>query len=654
MPAKVQTCEPLTRSFDLARDSVNSDTRTVDLTFSTDTADVERWFGVEILDHNPKSVRLGRMRNKAPLLLDHDPSRQIGVIETAAIDGGQGKATVRFSQSALGEEIFRDIQDGIRSKVSVGYRVHEMVLENSADGKDTYRINDWEPFEVSIVSIPADDSAGVRSNPFGNRAASLSTQIRIMDPEKTELDNPEVIAPAVSEAVVTTEAPAEDGRASTVTLSHADIEKVTAQRVAHEVNRREDIKAIAREFKLPEKVAEEAIRGEVTVEKFKEATLDKLRTMNTPFSQVKAEDKPGSAPGSRAYTLETWADSAKRALGERGKSLQIPDYSRQPEIQRNYLDNGGTSFHRTMTGSVTLVDVAKLDQGIGAPVIDETVIHAPELAVFPVDIISGSAVSLSVMTGTPTVGYRYANEGRTPKKATFETKLFETQVIEEPIQVDIQGVLNASRDPGRVLLQQAIGTTKAVLSHMATQLWYGGTAQSGSDTKAAPGIIAQSSTASTHVVDSTGTTVKSSCWMLELGVGSLDTIYGNDTTLNFGSDWMEETVEDASGGKLRALVNFISGRFAPRLANKNSAIRIKNLSTESTKGLTDLLLYSAYQKASDIGLTPNAIFMNSRSLEQLRASRTATSITGQPAPLPLDWNGIPIYVSRNISNAETV
>jgi hypothetical protein len=194
---------------------------------------------------------------------------------------------------------------------------------------------------------------------------------------------------------------------------------------------------------------------------------------------------------------------------------------------------------------------------------------------------------------------------------------------------------------------------EGVLKHLGTQFYYGGTAQSGTDTKAAPGILAQSNSAATHVVDADGSTALTSAYMVRLGDSYVDWVWGNGTTLDLGS-WMEETVEDANGKKLRGLVSYLSGRVAPRVANKNAIVRIKKIGTDTGKKMTDLLLFSAYEKLTSLGQEPNAIFMGPRSLEQLRASRTATNPTGAPAPLPTDWNGIPIYITNSISLAETV
>lgn len=74
---------------------------------------------------------------------------------------------MKFSRSARAQEIFQDVQDGIRSLVSVGYRVKNMVLqETNTEAGDSYRVDSWEPYEISLVSIPADASVGVgRSKP---------------------------------------------------------------------------------------------------------------------------------------------------------------------------------------------------------------------------------------------------------------------------------------------------------------------------------------------------------------------------------------------------------------------------------------------------------------------------------------------------------
>lgn len=141
--------------------AVDAEKRTVELAFSSEI-EVERWFGIEILDHDAASVDLERLRDGAALLVDHDWSDQVGVVESVTIGADRrGRAVVRFGRSSRANEIFQDVQDGIRKHVSVGYRVHDAKLAETRDGVDVYRITRWEPFEISIVSVPADPTVGV-------------------------------------------------------------------------------------------------------------------------------------------------------------------------------------------------------------------------------------------------------------------------------------------------------------------------------------------------------------------------------------------------------------------------------------------------------------------------------------------------------------
>lgn len=153
--------DTLQRTFTVERASTNDDERTVELSFSSEI-EVERWFGYEVLDHSPGAMRTERLANGGALLVNHDWDDQIGVIESVRIDADRkGRAVVRFSRSTRGEEIFQDVKDGIRKLVSVGYRVHEAKLTETRSDNDVYRITDWEPYEISIVSVPADSSVGV-------------------------------------------------------------------------------------------------------------------------------------------------------------------------------------------------------------------------------------------------------------------------------------------------------------------------------------------------------------------------------------------------------------------------------------------------------------------------------------------------------------
>ena len=150
-----------TREFSVDRAAIDQTARTVELAFASETP-YERYWGIEILGCKPEQVRLDRLRMGGALLLNHDIECQIGVVESCRVDAdGVCRALVRFSKGEDGEEIFQDVIDGIRRQVSVGYMIHKVVLEQEQDGIGTYRATDWEPYEISIVSVAADPSVGV-------------------------------------------------------------------------------------------------------------------------------------------------------------------------------------------------------------------------------------------------------------------------------------------------------------------------------------------------------------------------------------------------------------------------------------------------------------------------------------------------------------
>jgi HK97 family phage major capsid protein len=164
------------------------------------------------------------------VLCDHDVRDIVGVIESVRIDGDLvGRSVVRFGKSARADEVFNDVVDGIRKFVSVGYIIHDAEPVATRDGMtDTYRVTDWEPYEISLVSVPADASVGV-----GRSADEESPVIEIplkSTQEKSIMDKtPEQFAEekrAAEEKARTEARAAEQKRTNeilTVGADHADI-----------------------------------------------------------------------------------------------------------------------------------------------------------------------------------------------------------------------------------------------------------------------------------------------------------------------------------------------------------------------------------------------------------------------------------------------
>jgi HK97 family phage major capsid protein/HK97 family phage prohead protease len=175
--------QPLTHRADEMEPIVESERR-VRMAISSEMP-VERMGGMEILEHSADAIDLSFLNSgRAPLLLDHDPTQQIGVIESVSLDESARKlrATVRFGKSGRASEVYDDVVDGIRGNVSIGYYVKKVTRES--DGK-MYRATAWQPLEVSVVSIPADSSVGV-----GRSAEISQTRIEsIPNPKGNQMSN---------------------------------------------------------------------------------------------------------------------------------------------------------------------------------------------------------------------------------------------------------------------------------------------------------------------------------------------------------------------------------------------------------------------------------------------------------------------------------
>ena len=131
--------------------------RTATLSVSSDEP-YQRFFGTEILSHKDGSVRLNRLNRAGALLFNHDRNAHIGRVVSAGVDGKKLNVTVKFGNSPLAKEKFQDIQDGILQEASIGYEIHKM--EEDKESK-SFTAVDWEPHEVSMVTVPADPSVGM-------------------------------------------------------------------------------------------------------------------------------------------------------------------------------------------------------------------------------------------------------------------------------------------------------------------------------------------------------------------------------------------------------------------------------------------------------------------------------------------------------------
>lgn len=311
------------RAFAVDRAAISEENRTVELAFASETP-YERWWGVEILDLAAPSVRLGRLTSGGPLLMDHDTCDQIGVIESVQIGADRvGRAVVRFGKSERAEEIFQDVKDGIRRNVSVGYVIHKAVLVETNEDQDTYRVSDWEPYEVSIVSVPADASVGI-----GRSADAPADQIEFIEIPK-ELPKMQEI---------------------TVEESRAAGEK-TAQ------NRATDILNIGKQYKCVDMAADFVASGK-SVEEFKTAVIERmankpLETADIGLTQKEAKQfsflrainalaNPTDRKAQEAAAFEREAsDAVGGKLGKSAQGFYVPNDVQKRDLTVGTAGAGG-------------------------------------------------------------------------------------------------------------------------------------------------------------------------------------------------------------------------------------------------------------------------------------------------------------------------
>mgnify|MGYP003144888413 CR=1 FL=1 len=146
----------LTREFSgsLVDRKLNEEDRTITFPFSSEAPVSRGYLGNETLDHSEGAINFERLNKSAPLLFNHNPDVVIGVVEKGWLDSGErrGMATVRFATNAAGNEAFEMVRTGIYSNVSFGYSVGK----TKEIDENNYRVLEFFPHELSLVSIPAD------------------------------------------------------------------------------------------------------------------------------------------------------------------------------------------------------------------------------------------------------------------------------------------------------------------------------------------------------------------------------------------------------------------------------------------------------------------------------------------------------------------
>lgn len=334
-------------------DTLDEEKRTVEIVWSTGAKVLRGFYDRfwEELSLDPKHVRMDRLTSgRAPLLNSHasyDLGSVLGVVESARLEKGRGVARVRFAKAEDDPEadrIFRKVKDGICPNISVGYRVYTFEKTESVEEKiPTYRAVDWEPHEISLVAMPADAGAGVRSAqqtlPLGERPAGNPCTFITRTIEEPTMADPTKLE--ANEKPAATEAPA--------SLDAAREAKAREEGAKLERERTAGIRSAVRAAKLGDEFAEKLIADGKAIDAARAAILDELakrdeeiRTDNHVRAEITDDRADKFNRGATAWLLEKTGQS--HLVREAAK--------REPRLAKVDLDPG--EFR-----GMTLMDLAR-------------------------------------------------------------------------------------------------------------------------------------------------------------------------------------------------------------------------------------------------------------------------------------------------------
>ena len=325
------------------------DDRTFSFPFSSEYP-VERYFGTEILSHEADAADLARLNDGAPLLFNHDPNQQIGVVERAWMDPSakRGYVQIRFGRGTLAQEKLADVRDKILRNVSFGYAINEM----QERGNGTYVATKWLAHEVSFVTIPADPSVGL------DRSLDFATS---QQPNPPTIDNE-----ALGTRQATNQA-AEPASTPTIPMEATpDLVEIRTQAAQAERTRIAAITALGEQHQMPD-LARELIDGGKSLDEARAAVLDKLGTtaMQHPlrntdvttndvglsdketkrFSFVRALNylaNPGDAAARRAAEFEIEVGAAAATKYERSSNgIVVPNEVLRRDLLAGLPSAGG-------------------------------------------------------------------------------------------------------------------------------------------------------------------------------------------------------------------------------------------------------------------------------------------------------------------------
>lgn len=339
------------RSVSLAADGViDTEARTVSLGVTSEEPVYRAQYGMdEVIDHSEGSMDLSfAASSRMPLLLDHDPTKPVAIIEEFKLDpvARQTRAIARFGRGALASEAYDDVVDGIRTNVSVGYLVQDATRDDTGN-KPVMRVK-VKVLESSLVSIPADQSQLVGVG----RSNEIAEEIESEPETKSEAQPQERIK-------------VEENKPQEPPVDLDAVRRQTADEIAKAENeRRSEIDAMGSKYQERD-LAHQAIMDGKSIEEFRGALLEATRS--GPVAISKDIDDTGLTPKEvRNFSLLNWINAASQPTNRRAQENAAFELEAMSATQRNNPFNSeGSSLPPELLRNWNVRDVNTSDDSGG-------------------------------------------------------------------------------------------------------------------------------------------------------------------------------------------------------------------------------------------------------------------------------------------------
>lgn len=282
---------------------------------------------IEELSMEPGAIRTGRLdAGIVPILIDHTQSvmATAGVVIANRIE--DGKAYVKFRMETGTPEadaIVNKLNQRIIRTVSVGARVHKYA-ESRGDGQMPVRLAvDWEPYEISLVAMPADAGAVIRSDvPLHACEIEVAGEAPADTPATATIERSDTMPQPLN-----TDASLDTARAAELATARSD---AASEAVAAERARVSGISEVVRKAKLGAELAEKLIADGITLDAARAAVLDALAARDdatatrTSVQVGQSFDDPKVI---RAAMVDAFAHKMDPSIKIEGKALEYRSYS---------------------------------------------------------------------------------------------------------------------------------------------------------------------------------------------------------------------------------------------------------------------------------------------------------------------------------------